>query len=241
MRLLTLAFCAICFAVCGEPGRAQTNPDATVVELDGANSLQRMREYFAHAPEIEFQTSFRETSDLPGMGQHGTAHYYIRKPRSFRVELSSSKGNYIFVSDGTTFTMYRPKTQKYARMPAGNTIVGTMYLGIGLLGVQAKLIDFIWAVGDSEQISLKSIGLETIGGKSCDHLSVQRFEHHWDVWIRRDGIPAPCKIVNRSLDSNDNSVQRNELVWAENPAFRPDLFVFVPPAGAVEVWPSEFD
>lgn len=224
-------------------GAAQT--DGGIVPVDQGRgdlgALTRMHDYLQQRPAVEFKTSFRETSDLPGMGRSGTAHFFIKRPESFRIELSSGKEDYLFISDGTTLTIYRPNARKYARIPSKDSMIGTMYTAIGLLGTQAKLIDFIWTIDYGEQVSSKAIGSQNIGEETCDRFSVQRFEQQWDVWLRKDGAPVPCRIVSRKLDANDRTVQTNEFAWVDTPAFGQDLFLFTPPADAVEVGPSEIE
>lgn len=243
MRGQFICFLAAILPIWAEQGFAQAGADMTAAREDAGDisPLRRLHDYFAQTAEIEFQTSFRETSDLPGMGRRGTAHFFIRKPNSFRVELSSTKGDYIFISDGTTFTMYRPEAGRYARIPANDSIVGTMYTAIGLLGTQAKLIDFIWTMDYGEQLTRKALGPETIGGKTCDRFNVRRFERSWDVWLEREGLPVPCRIVTRALDANDRSMQTNEFQWIADPVFNSELFVFAPQKDAQEVSASELE
>jgi hypothetical protein len=221
---------------------AQTTSDnAQINQTTGdANVLARMHDYFANAPEIEFNTSFAETSDLPGMDRRGTARFFIRRPNSFRVELTSNKGDYVFVSDGTTFTIFRPTATRFARIPAGNSIMGTMYLAIGLLSTQARLLDFLWTIDYGEQVGIKALGTDTIGGTTCDRFSVQRFEDNWDVWLDR-ATALPCRLISRKSDANDRLTQTNEFVWGAAKTVDKDTFIFTPPKDAREVGPSELE
>ncbi len=241
MRRPILGCLAVCLTLWAHAGHAQINNNATIANVDDFGPLKRMRDHFAQSTEIEFRTSFRETSDIPGLGRRGSAKFYIRRPNSFRVELSTSGTDYVFISDGKTFTVMRPKSREYARMPASQSIPGTMYLGVGLLGAQAKLIDFLLAVDHGEQVTVETLGGETIEGRSCDRLSVRRFDDRWDVWIERDGPPVPRKLVSRALASNDRSVQTNEFEWTTVPSFTSDLFSFAPQKDAREVSPSDIE
>src|SRR5690242_12448212 len=158
---------AIALSVWAQSAVAQTSPDgASANKADaGTEALTRMHAHFAHAAEIDFKTSFVEASDLPGMDRHGTAHFAIRRPNSFRVELNSNKGDFLFVSDGTTFTIYQTSAARYTRIPARDSIMGTMYTAIGLLGTQASLIDFLWTVDYGENVIVKHVGSDTISGR----------------------------------------------------------------------------
>jgi hypothetical protein len=114
-----------------------------------------------------------------------------------------------------------------------------MYLAIGLLGTQAKLIDFIWTLDYGEQMRTEAGGSDTIAGEACNRFSVQRFESTWDVWLSDSDPPLLCKLVSHRTDANDRRVQSNEFTWVRTPEFAPGTFSFVPPAGAREVGPSD--
>jgi len=221
-------------------GHDQATADPSVTKSESLGLLESMRDYFAQTDEIAFKTSFRETSDL-NPGRSGSATFYIRRPSSFHVELSSARGDYVLISDGTTFTIVRPKGGKFSRMPASDSMIGTMYLAVGLLGSQAKFLDFIWTVEFGELQNVTAHGEDTVNGKACDRFTVQRFDQSWDICLDRKPPPLPRKVVSRALASNDRSMQTNEFEWFEPAALAPGLFSFVPPPGAREVRPSELE
>lgn len=238
---LILACVAICMPALAVAGHDQATDDLSVTKLESLGPLKSMRDYFAQTSELAFKTSFRETSDLASLGRSGSAKFYIRRPSSFRVELSSTQGDYVFISDGTTFTIVRPKSGKFSRMSASDSIIGTMYLAVGLLGSQAKFLDFIWAVEFGELHSVTPHGEDTVNGKACDRFAIQRFDQSWDICLDRKPPPLPRKVVSRALASNDRSMQTNEFEWIEPANLAPGLFSFVPAPGAREVRPSELE
>ena len=208
---------------------------------DATAPLKRMHAYLTSTPELEFETSFSSTSDLPGLNKRGTAHFFIRQPNQFRVDVSSNSGDYVFVSDGRTFTLYRPSEGKFAQTRARNSIIGTMYLAAGLLNIHARFIDFFWTVDYGEQMKVAAGGAEAIGNRQCNRFSVDRFEDDWDVWLEQTGPPLPCKLVSRRTDGNDRTVQTNEFIWKSNPVFSPNTFAFSPPKGSREVDVSDLE
>ena len=236
MRKAPLLCIAVMLSVWTQVAPAQTPPDVAQFnqEAGGTSALTRMHDYFAHTAEMEFKTSFFEASDLPGMNRSGIAHFVIRRPNSFRVELTSNNGDYVFVSDGTTFTIFQPTAARYTRIPARDSIIGTMYTAIGLLGTQARLIDFLWTIDYGENVSVKGLGTDTVGGKTCDRFSVQRFENNWDIWLDRV-TAVPCKLISRKSDANDRSVQTNEFAWVAVAAIGNDTFLFSPPKGNLSI------
>lgn len=219
---------------------AELQTEQTYGDARRDSRLKRMSDYLAGNPAIEFETSFVGSGDLPALGRAGNARFIIGNPDKFRVELTSSKGEFIFVSDGTTLTIYRPGAHKFARVGARDSIVGTMYLAIGLLGGQARLIDFLWTVQDGDRVSLENQDTATTG-TTCDRMKVRRFEDEWDVWLERSDVPLPCKIVSRRTDAHDRLVQTNVFRWKRDPAIAPDTFSFSPPQGSREVGASELE
>ena len=198
-----------------------------------------MHAYFLDTPDIEFQTSFNVTSDTPSAIKRGTAHFMLRQPNLFRVDLSSNDKSTVFSSDGTTLTIFRPAEGKYARIPARNTTMGTMYLAVGLLNIQARLVDFLWTVDYGQNVKVAPSGTETVAGNACNHFSVDRFEDIWDVWLGQTDPPLPCKLVSGQTVGNDRTVQTNEFSWNQKPAFSRQTFVFEPPEGSREVGASD--
>ncbi len=95
-------------------------------------------------------------------------------------------------------------------MPARDTIMGTMYTAVGLLGTQAKLIDFLWTIDYGENVIVKALGVDTVSGKTCDHFSVRRLRTLRNVWLDR-GTAVPCKLISRSSGNNDRSAKRTSF------------------------------
>jgi hypothetical protein len=243
-----LILCVLLAVMGAGSGLAQdTSPSAelqiepTYGDARRDSRLKRMSDFLAGNPAVEFETSFVGSGDLPGIGQTGTARFIIGNPDKFRVELSSNKGEFLFVSDGTTLTIYRPDAGKYARLEARRSIVGTMYLAIGLLGAQARLIDFLWTVQDGDRVGVEGQDTAAITGTSCDQMKVHRFEDDWDVWLERSDVPLPCKIVSRRTDAHDRLVQTNTFRWKRDAKIAPETFSFLPPEGTRQVGASELE
>ncbi len=208
---------------------------------DAKGTLQQMHDYFVNTPGMEFDTSFKVTSDMPSMNRRGAAHFIIQNPDRFRVELSTDKGDYVFISDGKTFTIYRPKKGKFAQLPARDSIIGTMYLAAGLLNIQARFIDFLWTVDYGEDVSVAGGDGETVGDRRCSRFSVDRFEDDWEVWLSPTWPPLPCRLLSKRTDGNAGVVQTNEFTWKATPAISPSTFLFSPPKDSRAVGVSDLD
>ena len=217
--------------------------DEPAAPSEAEATLMRMRDYIRDNPTLQFQTTFHSTGELRGAGSKGTARFYIRRPNSFRIEMTSNKRSTTSVSDGKTLTIFRPGQHKYAQLPAKDSILGTMYLAAGLMVIQARMIDFFWTVDFSASrgtsVTIAATGPQTIGTRKCDGFTVERFEDKWEVWLETSGIPLPCKLVSRRLDGSGHTSQTNTFVWEVDQIPPPETFDFSPPKGSKEVGISE--
>jgi hypothetical protein len=203
--------------------------------------LKSMRDYFVRTTDIEFESVFNVTSDLPNLSNRGTAHFFIRQPDRFRIELSSHRGKDVFILDGATLTLYRPAERKFAKLKARDSIIGSMYLVAGLLNLQARFIDFLWTMDYGRDVSISQERIETIGTKQCRHISVHRFEDDWEVWLEQTGTPLPCKLLSRRTDGSALTAHSNVFRWKESPVFSEDIFSFAPAKGSRKVEVSDLD
>jgi hypothetical protein len=204
--------------------------------VDARAVLGRMREYFRNTADLEFETTF---SIFGGSRrERGRTLYRIRQPNFFHVDVVSGNKTYTFVSDGKALTIYRQKERKFAQMPARDSVVGTMYAAIGVLAIQARVLDFFWTVdyaNMSGEVKVAAIEAAIVGNRKCNGLSVERFEDRWEVWLEASGAPLPCKLVSRRKDGSSMTVQSNEFTWTTNPKFAPGTFEFLPPQGSKKV------
>jgi outer membrane lipoprotein-sorting protein len=203
-------------------------------------SLTGMRDYLVNAATLEFTTEFTVTSDLSSQNRRGSARFSIRRPGSFRVEVNSNAGAFVFISNGETLTLYRPREGKYAEVPARRSILATMYLASGLLTFEARVLDFLWTVDFGEDVKFSAGRTETIKGRQCRRFTVERFEDKWDVWLQANP-PLPCRLVSRRTDGSAQTVQTNDFTWTTLPALPPELFSFSPPQGSRKVEVSELE
>lgn len=234
-------FCTLVFAMLPaslvQSDDRHDQPAAT--EDETKNALIKMHTWLRDSQALDFETSFKVTNPVLGFNARGTAKYEILKPNRFRVSLRDNGDRYLFVSDGTTLTIYRPDTKKYAQMEAQDTIVGTMYKAIGALTLQARMVEFFWTVdylvSTGEDVQVKAQGFETIGGKRCRRTIVKRFEEEWDVWVEDGGVPYVCRLVSRTTGQGAFTTQSNDFTWTAQPSFNSDHFAFTPPKNARKV------
>jgi hypothetical protein len=225
----------------GDTGTIESSKEITGPLPEAMASLKQMRSYLVNKADLEFESDFTVTSDLPGLSDRGTAHFFIRQPDRFRVELVSRSGRQVFVSDGQTLTLYRPDEGKFAQLKARDSIVSTMYLVAGLLNIQARFIDFLWTVDYGQDVRIAAGRTESIGNKQCRRISLARFEDDWEVWLQQVEVPLPCKLLSRRTDGSAHTSHTNVFRWKTSPIFPPEVFAFSAPKGSRKVEVSELD
>jgi hypothetical protein len=239
--VLALAMIFPAFAA-GDPETTAKTADqvSDAATAEAVATLNRMHDYLRNRTDLEFRTTFRRTAETLGLSKVGSAHFRIRRPNLFRVEAVEGNTSAIYVSDGKTLTIFRSKGQKYTQVMARDTIIGTMYAAIGVLAEQARIVDFFWTVdyltiaGEYVRIADKGV-TETIAGRQCRRISVDRMHDSWDVWVAQADPPLPCKLVSRRRDDPSVPVHSNEFTWTTNPIFTTETFSLPAPPGSQKV------
>ncbi|MEW5963075.1 MAG: DUF2092 domain-containing protein [Pseudomonadota bacterium] len=234
----------------GAEAQAPPAPEQTSARTSQANAeaialLKRMHTYIRSSTDTDFRTTFSLTTDIHGLGKEGSVHFQTRQPNLLRIELTVGKMRTVFVSDGRMLYINRPAQGRYAEVLAAESLVGTMYKGAGMLSLHARVLDFLWTVDYlltlGETVRVTARGADSIGGRECRHLLVERMDDVWDVWVEDSATPLPCKLVSRRLDDPADPVQTNELSWIIAPNLPDALFTFTPPPGVKKVYPADLD
>jgi hypothetical protein len=147
----------------------------------------------------------------------GTAVYRYGGPERLRIELRSDRLHRDVVFDGRTMTLSAPRMKLYATVPAPTT-VGELVQAAGRdYGIELPLADlFLWGTprsGAEDLASAEFIGPSRIAGQRCDHYAFRQPEVDWQLWIRSDGAPLPCKLVITTLTEPEQPQYTALLTW----------------------------
>jgi hypothetical protein len=170
----------------------------------------------------------------------GAAHYKLRKPNAFAIDVTSDTWNRQYVYDGREFTLSAPKLGYFATVPAPATIQATVTDVSNRFGISLPLDDlFRWASADGTRAdSLTSaflVGEETIDGAQTRHYAFREGKVDWQIWIQEGAQPLPRKlvIVDRRDPADPAYVAR--LAWTLNPPLTDADFAFRPAADAKRI------
>lgn len=207
---------------------------APEVEPEARQALERMSAYLGTLKtfEVRTQTSLDIVTETGQRVQiDGTAHYKVRSPNGFVIDVVTDLKTRTFFYDGKSFTVFSPQHEFYATVAAPPTTLKMLDLLWDDYGIALPLEDlFRW----NELKSRRSedltgaflVGPATIDGVLTDQYAFRQGLVDWSVWIERGDRPLPRKlmIVDRSQAEQPAYVAR--LTWTLNPTFAADAFTF---------------
>jgi hypothetical protein len=162
-----------------------------------------------------------------------------RPPDRLRAEVTSDRKQRTIYYDGKTLTLYAPRRNLYAAVPAPPTIRETVDLADERFGLDLPLADlFLWGTdraptGDITRASL--IGPAHVEGAPCDHYAFRQADVDWQVWIQRGAAAVPRKLVITTTQEPAQPQYVAVLRWELAPTFDEATFTFVPPADAQRI------
>lgn len=213
-------------------------PPSNSAPTEAAAVFGRLRDYLKTNP-LDFKTSFVAQGLTPLKGEF---QFLVQRPKSFRIDSKIGRDSYLVVSDGQVMTIYVPKNNKYAQVPAPALPTEGLNIVSGLMATESQVLRFIGVVDavaeGQKEVHIGAAGSETIGGKECEHFTIveatEAVTNTWKVWLQKGQIPLPCKFEAQSSDFMGS--QTNEFSWKQpSPPFPSDTFVFTPPKGSKKV------
>ncbi len=237
LLLLSAQWTGACLAESAVP---QTADEAAAD--DTRQAFARLDDYLKNNA-IQFTTSY-DAQNVSLGASRGNGHFYVERPNLLRIELSGAGFSYLMISDGKVFTIYDEKKRKYAQRPATERPIEAVNLFTGLASFQSRVLQFLGLVGDvasgDSGLKVTKVGVYRVGNLACVRYDMQYTSEadsdKWTAWLRKDGLPLPCKTVIRSSD--EGSQQTNLYNWS-NGTPRSGTYIFTPPSGSTQVDISE--
>jgi len=238
-----LFLCSVFTGMIATTCLAQVEPSAPSSQVTAASGepaavFGRLRDYLVSKP-LDFQTTFTAHSDTLGT-LRGALHFLVQRPNLFRIESSSGHASYVVISDGKVMTIYKPKDQKYAQVPAPSTPREGLGLVTGLMAMESQTLVLLGVIEDiadgGKGLQVTAGGTEAISGRQCDGFTIvetmEVVTTKWKVWLEKSDVPLVCKFVTGSTESLAHAMQTNEFSWKQSPVFPPDAIAFTPPNGS---------
>ena len=169
----------------------------------------------------------------------GTTTIEARLPDRLRVTIDNDKQKRVFVYDGEAVSQYAPALDLYSTFAAPGSIVEMVVAAQQDYGVELPLADlFFWADDATPPVAVEIAyfaGETPILGKLCRHYAYRVAHADVQLWIPKDGVKLPCRMVITNIDEEARPQYGATLAWNPDAILGEGLFAFVPPPGVVQI------
>ena len=144
-----------------------------------------------------------------------------------------------FFYDGSTFTLFSPKLNYYATLPAPATIGELADLLAQQYGVELPLVDLFRWSGDKADFSAikgaKFIGTSELDGVPTDQYAFHQDDVDWQIWIEHGARPLPRKLLVTTTDDPARPEHSIAMDWQLGAQHQQSMFTFTPPKDAMKI------
>lgn len=231
-------------ALAGAAALATAQPSSAPQSVNPAAlaALERMGKYLntLRSFEVSSTTTIDEVLDNGQKVQFGgTVEFKVRRPDRMRVDVSTDRKRRVFFYDGKSVTLFGPRVNYYATVPAPPTIAGLIdTLGTDY-GIEIPLADlFYWGTEKARIADIREadhIGPATIDGVACDHYAFRQEGVDWQIWIQKGQTPLPRKLVITTTSEPTQPQYASVMRWKTDSQLGTNVFSFTPPAGAQRI------
>jgi hypothetical protein len=239
LAVLLLAAPAAPFAQTAEPDESAAE---VPVQAEAVEALDRMA---AHLRTLKSFTLIADTreDDVLDSGEKlemgGRSIYKVRGNDRLFLSRSDDQAVRDYYYNGKTVTQWAPNLGYYNVFEAPATTVEMLDLAFEKYGVAVPLADlFYWGTERSNVKSVSSayfVGEGSVNGATCNHYAYRTTGVDWQVWIRKEGEPLPCKLVITDTEEASKPQYGATLTWSTADTLDDKTFEFTPPEGAREI------
>jgi len=206
-------------------------------------SLKDMSEFLATHKSMRFNVSIVEDELLATGERIQTARsskVTLRRPDRFQVSIKGDLRSGDFYYNGKTVTIHDRDAKTYAVTEAPASIDNTLDKLADEYRIIIPVADLIFS--DSYQVlsenieSGRYVGLHSINGVPCHHLSFRQFNIDWQIWVEQGKKPWPRKFVI-TYKGEEGSPQFSATLsnWNTAANSRDSKFEFAAPTGVTEI------
>ncbi len=200
-KLLTFIFLLSLFLPGPGCSQEQTAVPSEDSKAQGDKILKEMSAKLASAKSLTFSTA--ESHDRVGRsGEKKQLNFSrevaIRRPDRLWYSFHGADVDAMLWYDGKLLTAVMNKEKAYAQGPVPATIDEMIDYTATHYDVPMPMADIIESSPYDSLMTPETkggyAGEETVEGTKCHHLSYQEETVDWQIWIRSEGDPLPCKL-----------------------------------------------
>ena len=217
-------------------------PAAADIEPDAIAALKKMGAYLHTLKVFQLRAdTYKEEVFVDGQKIQfaSSVDLLARSPDRFRARVDSDREDRLYLYDGKSFTLYHPRVNYYATVPAPPTVAELINRLEEKYGMDFPLADlFRWGGPHSseEQITVASdIGPSEVDGLTCEHYAFRQPGLDWQVWIQLGDYPLPRKLILTTMTDEARPQYSAVYTWNLAPSFNEEAFRFEPPHGAHKI------
>ena len=162
-----------------------------------------------------------------------------QRPNRLFAEVKNDRQRRLFFYDGSNFTLYAPRPNYYATVPAPPTLAKLADQLESKFNLQLPLVDlFRWGTPEGDVHTIKAavdLGPSAINGITCEQYAFRQEGLDWQLWVQRGENPLPCRIVITTLTDEARPQHMVTYSWNLGPSYNEDIFVFHAPSGANKI------
>jgi hypothetical protein len=219
----------------GKVEKKEAAAEADVREAEAIDALNRMGAYLRtlNAFEVSSNATIDEILDDGQKVQlDGSAHYLIRRPNAFKIELRSDrKFRDVYFKDGD-FALVAPRMNYYAQAKLPGTIRAALEQIDDKYGIELPLEDlFEWGETETKPADLDrafKVGYAKIDGKDADQYAFRRGDLDFQIWIQRGDQPLPLKYIITTRSEPSQPQFTTLLTWDVAPTLTDAQFIYTP-------------
>ncbi|HVG69892.1 MAG TPA: DUF2092 domain-containing protein [Vicinamibacterales bacterium] len=226
------------------PAAAESAPgtDAAIERnADAIKALENMSTYLRSlkAIQVHVVTSRDEVlEDGQNVTFSGTVNMMAERPNRLRAEVITDKQHRLYLDDGKTFSVFAPRVNYYATIPAPPTLRDLAALLKDRYNLELPVADlFYWgeAANTADIVGAIDLGASQVDGTTCAHYAFRQDGADWQLWIQQGAHPLPRKLVITTTTDPAKPRFTSVMTWNLAPSYNDAAFTFDPPKDAKKI------
>lgn len=241
--LKRIFFTVLCLILLSLPALTIGQEKEVEIEPKADKILRQMSEYLSKVDTFSFHTE--NTTDVMVTSAlklqfADSGDISVSRPDKMKAEIDGDLRNQEVYYDGKSFTIFHKQYKFYAAIEVSSELNTALDKALDSFELDAPLADIIYTnsydVLTKEAQSGIYVGLHTVHGIPCHHLSFTQEEIDWQIWIDSRGTPLPRKFIVTSKWVT-GAPQFTAILsdWNTSATFEDSFFTFTAPEGAEKI------